>query len=119
MVFSVHPHEGEFMFTGLTKHDLQTKQSWSYNFGPDRYGSEAPFAPRIGAKDEDDGYLVTFITDMAKDRSECVIIDAKRVDQGPIATILLPHRISSGTHSCWADAAAALVVLPPAPRARL
>ena len=22
----------------------------------------------------------------------------------PVARILLPHRISSGTHSCWADA---------------
>ena len=23
---------------------------------------------------------------------------------GPVARIFLPHRISSGTHACWADA---------------
>ena len=63
---------------------------------------EAPFAPRVGAKDEDDGYLVSFVTDMIEDRSECVIVDAKDIAAGPVARILLPHRISSGTHACWA-----------------
>ena len=67
-----------------------------------RYGSEAPFAPRVGAKGEDDGYLVSFITDMVENRSECVVIDAKDIAAGPVCRILLPHRISSGTHACWA-----------------
>jgi carotenoid cleavage dioxygenase len=62
---------------------------------------------------------VSFITDVAKDRSECIIVDAQRIEDGPVATILLPHRISSGTHSCWADDAATKVVSPPAPRPRL
>jgi carotenoid cleavage dioxygenase len=52
--------------------------------------------------DEDDGYLVSFITDMGEDRSECVVVDAKDVAAGPVCRILLPHRISSGTHACWA-----------------
>jgi carotenoid cleavage dioxygenase len=33
-----------------------------------------------------------------------VILDARDFARGPIARVLLPHRISSGTHSCWADA---------------
>ena len=61
------------------------------------------FAPRVGARDEDDGYLVSFITDMDADRSECVLIDAKDIEAGPVCRIMLPHRISSGTHTTWAS----------------
>ena len=46
--------------------------------------------------------MVSFVTDMAADRSECVVLDARNLAAGPVARILLPHRISSGTHSCWA-----------------
>ncbi|PQA86574.1 carotenoid oxygenase family protein [Hyphococcus luteus] len=100
--YSTTTKPGWFLFTGLVKHDLETGDSWSLEFGDERYGSEAPFAPRVGAKDEDDGYIVSFIIDMKEDRSECVIIDAKDIAAGPVARVILPHRISSGTHATWA-----------------
>lgn len=93
---------GWFLFTGVVKHDLETGRSWSLGFGDGRFGSEAPFAPRVNARDEDDGYLVSFITDMIEDRSECVLIDARDVEAGPVCRIILPHRIASGTHATWA-----------------
>ena len=34
---------------------------------------------------------------------ECVLIDAQNIADGPVCRIILPHRISSGTHACWAD----------------
>ena len=37
-------------------------------------------------------------------QADMVVLDARRIDAGPVARILLPHLISSGTHSCWADA---------------
>lgn len=101
-LYSTTAKPGWFLFTGLVKHDLETGRSWSLPFGEGRYGSEAPFAPRVGATDEDDGYLVSFITDVGEDRSECVVVDAKDVEAGPVCRIILPHRISSGTHACWA-----------------
>ncbi len=61
-------------------------------------------AARVGATAEDDGYLVTFVTDMNDDRSECLVFDAADITVGPIARVWLPERISSGTHSCWAPA---------------
>lgn len=100
--YSAIPRPGWFMFTGFTKHDLESGQSWSVELGEERYGSEAGFAPRIGASDEDDGYLVTFVTDLAADRSEAVVIDAQDLEAGPVCRIMLPHRISSGTHATWA-----------------
>ncbi len=102
-VYSTVSQPGWFLFNGLVKHDLETGQSWTYELGENRYGSEAPFAPRVGAKDEDDGYLVSFITDLDADRSECVLIDAKDIEAGPVCRIILPHRISSGTHAVWAN----------------
>ena len=103
--YSTIPKPGWFLFTGLVKHDLDTGTSTQFDFGPDRYGSEAPFAPRLGAKDEDDGYLISYITDMKTNRSECAVIDAKNIAAGPVCRIFLPHRISSGTHATWASAA--------------
>ena len=56
--------------------------------------------PGVGAADEDDGYLVTFLIDETKGRSECAIIDAKRFEV--VCRLALPHKLSSGTHSVWA-----------------
>lgn len=103
--YSTTSKPGWFLFTGFVKHDLETGESESYALGDGRYGSEAPFAPRLGATDEDDGYLVSFVIDENRGASECVIIDAKRIADGPVARIALPHKICSGTHACWADRA--------------
>lgn len=113
-VYSAHLNKGEFLLEGLTKHNVKTGESVSLEHGPERYSSEAPFAPRVNAKDEDDGYLISFITDLTKDRSECIILDAKHIEDGPVATLLLPHRICSGTHAVWADDADTVVVTPSA-----
>ena len=68
-----------------------------------RYGSEPVFAPRIGATVEDDGYLLSFITDENTQTAECIVIDAQHFAEGPVCRIALPHKLSSGTHSWWAD----------------
>jgi len=102
-VYSAIPEPGWFLFRGLLKHDLKTGDSVAYEFGPNRFGSESPFAPRINAKDEDDGYLVSFITDLNTRKTECVLIDAKNIETGPVCRIFLPEMICAGTHSTWAD----------------
>ena len=101
--YSTFTKPGWFLFKGFVKHDLQTGESWTVDLPEGRYASEAPFVPRIGATDEDDGYLVSFIIDDTAGTSECVLIDCKRFEEGPVVRIALPHKISSGTHSVWAD----------------
>lgn len=103
--YSATAEPGWFLFNGLIKHDLETGQTQKLHFGDQRFGSEAPFIPRKNATSEDDGYLVSFISDMNTDRSECVVLDAQNIEKGPICRIFLPHRICSGTHAVWADAA--------------
>lgn len=111
--YSVIPTRGEFTFSGIRKHNLKTGESSTFDFGPGVFGSEAPVAPKVGAREEDDAYLVSFLTDVPRDRSVAVILDAKRIEAGPVCTILLPHRISSGTHSFWADDTAAAILARP------
>ncbi len=41
------------------------------------YISEAPFAPRPPGKSEDDGYLLTFVTNLNSGKGECAIFDAQ------------------------------------------
>ncbi len=104
-VFSTTTKPGWFLFNGFVKHDLHTGKTESLTLEPGRYASEAPFAPRIGASEEDDGYLVSFVIDENRGTSECILIDAKHLSAGPVCRIALPHKISSGTHSVWADRA--------------
>jgi carotenoid cleavage dioxygenase len=96
---------GWFLFDGIVKVDHQTGVEERYAFGEGRFGSETPFAPRVGAVDEDDGYLVTFVTDTNDNSSECLVLDARDITAGPIARVRMPERISSGTHACWSPGA--------------
>ena len=93
---------GWFLFDGLMKHDLEAGIEQRFAFGDGVYGSETAMAPRVGSAGEDDGYLVTLTTDMTADASFCLVFDAARVGDGPVCKLVLPERISSGTHSTWA-----------------
>ena len=92
---------GWFLFDGLIRHDVQTGTEERISFGEGVYGSETAMAPRVGSRAEDDGYLVTFTTDMNADASYCLVFDAARLADGPVCKLQLPERICSGTHSTW------------------
>ncbi|MEO8840209.1 MAG: carotenoid oxygenase family protein [Kofleriaceae bacterium] len=99
-VWSMTAPNGWFVFDGIVRYDLETGAQQRFRYPDGVYASEAPMAPAGGA--EDHGWLTTFVTDVARDRSECHVFDAAHVDAGPIAKLALPARISSGTHACWA-----------------
>ncbi|MEL0193007.1 MAG: carotenoid oxygenase family protein [Halieaceae bacterium] len=94
---------GKWLMNGIIKFDLELNKTYRYHYGEDRYGGEVHFAPRTNAEQEDDGYLVVFVQDMKKDRSECVVFNAQAIEEGPIASIVLPERIQTGTHACWVE----------------
>jgi carotenoid cleavage dioxygenase len=100
--YNVHiSPEDTLRFDGLVRYDVQTGDRQEHRFGPGRWGSEAPFAPRDGASAEDDGYLVTFVQDEGEGRSEVVILDAADVAAGPVARVRLPQRVPLGFHATW------------------
>ena len=46
---------------------------------------------------------MSFVTDENTGTSECVVLDAARIQDGPVCRIALPHKICSGTHAYWAE----------------
>jgi carotenoid cleavage dioxygenase-like enzyme len=102
-VYSTTGEPGWFLLNGFVKHDLRTGESWRLPLAKGRFCSEPAFAPRVAARDEDDGYLISFVTDEGRGTSECIVIDAKRFQDGPVCRLALPHKICSGTHACWAS----------------
>ncbi|HQT54878.1 MAG TPA: carotenoid oxygenase family protein, partial [Phenylobacterium sp.] len=100
--YSTVAEVGWFLFRGFVKHDLETGESSEFILPEGVYASEAPFCPRVGAVDEDDGYLVSFLTDENAGTSECILLDAKDIAAGPVCRIRLPHKLCSGTHAVWA-----------------
>jgi len=101
--YSMMPTKGWFTFDGLTKHDHVNGKCETYQFGKGIFGSEVCFAPRLHSSSEDDGYLVSIITDVNKKSSACVLFDAANIANGPICTLPLPQQICSGTHATWAQ----------------
>jgi carotenoid cleavage dioxygenase len=94
----------ELLFDGVVKYDTERGASTTFGWGEGRYGGETVFAPRVGSAGEDDGYLVTFVHDAVSDRSELVVLDARRVEDGPVARCLVPQRVPIGYHAWWVSA---------------
>jgi carotenoid cleavage dioxygenase-like enzyme len=96
------PDTETLKFDGLYKYDLGSGACQAHKYDRGVYGSEPAFAPRIGAKDEDDGYLVGFTIDENTGASEVQIFNAMDIAAGPVGRIMLPCRVPMGFHATWA-----------------
>lgn len=92
----------------LLKTDLETGQVTEHDRAG-RHHLEGVFVLREGAVSEDDGGLMAYAWDAAKN-SSCVVIvsaqhfSAQAFSEPPVATIHLPQRVPLGFHgSCIAD----------------
>jgi carotenoid cleavage dioxygenase len=66
--------------------------------------SEPVFVPRTGGVAEDDGWVMTYVTDLAADRTAFVVYDAQRLTSDPVAVVRLPVRVPTAFHgSCIPD----------------
>lgn len=88
-------------FPAIYKHDLTTGRSVQHDLGPGRHAGEPYFVPRNGARDEDDGYLLSYVYDQARSASELAILDARDPGRDPLARVLLPARVPYGFHGAW------------------
>ena len=90
-------------FDGVVKFDCEQDSTQVHWYGDGKYGSESPFIPTRDAQDEDDGYVISFVSDERDGTSEAIILDAKNIDQKPLATIKIPQRVPLGFHACWVN----------------
>ncbi|WP_445253190.1 carotenoid oxygenase family protein [Nostoc sp. 106C] len=89
------------LFDGVIKYDLSSGTSQTHQFGEGRYGGEAVFAPRPGATNEDDGWLITFVYDEGSGTSELVVVNAQDITSEPVARVIIPQRVPYGFHGTW------------------
>ena len=83
------------------KHDLERQSSEVHDYGPGRVTAEPVFVPRPGARAEDDGWILSYVYDAGRDRSDVVILEARDFGGDPVATIRLPVRVPYGFHGGW------------------
>lgn len=101
----LHENGATLRFNALVKYNNETGQYVKWDYGEGVFGSEASFAPVKGAtrdNDEDDGYLITMVTDSNNWKSEALVFDARDIPQGPVARVQLPKRVPIGFHASWA-----------------
>jgi all-trans-8'-apo-beta-carotenal 15,15'-oxygenase len=85
----------------ILKHDVETGRVQRYVPGVDHYPSESVFVPREGGTDEDDGWLLMLVLDAGSNTSRLEVLDAARLDAGPIARCHFEQAIPFGFHGLW------------------
>jgi carotenoid cleavage dioxygenase len=98
------PHEIGETLVGegpLLKHDLEPGMRYAHAFGPGRVAGEFMFVPRGPDTAEDDGWLIGLVIDAGKTSTALKILDALAIEEPPVASIHLPHRVPPGIHGTW------------------
>ncbi|MFD0395053.1 carotenoid oxygenase family protein [Streptomyces nogalater] len=86
---------------GVVKYDRATGGRQVRHVGDGQLPSEAVFVPAGGGTSEDDGYLLTVVSDLHADASSLLVLDASDILRGPVATVHLPRRVVAGIHGSW------------------
>jgi len=85
----------------LIKYDTQTGTDEVRPFGTAQVPGEADFVTAAGASNEDDGWLLSFVTGIGDAPSELLVLDATNFTGEPVARIILPGRVPYGFHGSW------------------
>ncbi|WP_033353164.1 carotenoid oxygenase family protein [Kitasatospora aureofaciens] len=93
------PDQDGFGGYGVVKYDRATGERRIHQSGDARLPSEAVFVAAAGGTREDDGYLLTVVSDLKQDASQLLVLDAARLDK--VATVHLPRRVTAGIHGSW------------------
>ncbi|MBB5959498.1 carotenoid cleavage dioxygenase [Saccharothrix tamanrassetensis] len=88
-------HEGY----SIVKYDNVSGSRQLAPMGERRMPGEAVFVP--SGQGEDEGYLLTIVSDLARDTSELLVLDATDIRRDPVAVVELPRRVPAGIHGSW------------------
>jgi carotenoid cleavage dioxygenase len=89
-----------YMGKGVLKYDCLEEREIQYVSYGEQYGGEPLFVPKVGATDEDDGYLMDLL--MRENDAELLVLDAKSMTE--VCRMKLPQRVPFGVHAVWLDA---------------
>lgn len=85
--------------------DVSTGRVRSWQAGENRALQEPCFLPKSKDAPEGEGYIVQVQQHIDDGKSDLLLYDAQRVDEGPMATIHVPLRMRFGLHGNWVPGA--------------
>ena len=91
----------EFDFHGVVKYDFDAGTSQAHYYGDTEVSGEHVFVPDPDGTAEDDGWLMSFVTDRVSEQSELVILDAHDIGSEPVARVKMAARVPIGFHANW------------------
>ncbi len=85
----------------LVKYDEKTGSCETHDFGKGCAPAEGVFVPASPTAREDEGWVVTYVYDAARDGSDFVVLNAQDFTAPPVARVALPQRVPFGFHGNW------------------
>lgn len=99
-----HAYGGTFGghgFTGIVHINTVTGVTKVWQSGDGVMVSEPQFIPRSPESAEGDGYLLVSIRDPNNKLASAVLLDATKVEEGPLCIMQLPFMLAEGVHGNW------------------
>jgi carotenoid cleavage dioxygenase len=88
------------LFDAVVQYDLASGTTTTMSFGPGTSTGEAVFAADPDGRDERDGWVLTYVTDLANATTDLVVLDGHDVTE-EVARVHLPRRVPAGFHGNW------------------
>ncbi|MFF3985374.1 carotenoid oxygenase family protein [Streptomyces sp. NPDC001797] len=95
--------ENRYLYTvagdGVAKHDLTGETTRVHATPGARYAGEAVFVPAADGRSEDEGWLLSLVSDDDGKAGELLVLDA--TDLSEQAVVELPYAVPAGFHGSW------------------
>ena len=91
-------------FEAIARYDLTTGAKTVHLFPNGATVCEPVFVADPQGKAEEDGFIFTFVHDLASEAGSFQILDARNLAADPIAIVRLPRRVPAGLHGSWMPA---------------
>lgn len=89
-------------FNAVAAFDVERGRRQWHRYGEAVLAEEHVFVPKPGRSRPGEGWLVGTLLDSARGRSGIAVLDAQRVDNGPLAQAWLPYTLPLGFHGNFA-----------------
>ena len=91
---------GQGLHDRIVSFDVARGTLESLVLGSDLFPGEPIFVPREGVGDAC-GYLLTLVYDARSHTSHVAVLDAERLEDGPVAKVFFEHHVPFGFHGTW------------------
>ncbi|MBD2137163.1 carotenoid oxygenase family protein [Anabaena sp. FACHB-1237] len=98
---ATHYDIGNAPLQAIFKVDLASGKRQIWSAAPRGFTGEPVFIPRANSSAEDDGWLITVVYNAENNCSDVVILDARDLEKGAVATLHLKNHIPYGLHGSF------------------